>query len=281
MAKGNVKGFGIEGLNFDKEYFTEDDIDQIVKAVGLPVEGDIEIAGVDEETEQETKEQIPKRLALKLKLQQQAVLYFGWYEPNEQRPSPKQVEKTLSDIEAAADQLIQKVFVDNPPKRFANEGPDRLEDIPYAVRTALEGAATKDADQLGNLNGLDTPDKNAEDLFGEALEHVYRLRNWAAESRKALDVGDGQTGYRGDTGINSLIDGLIEHVWKPVFDMPATTSVNEDGFAYGPLIEFVKQVFKTLNIVGRDGAPFESDAIRSRIRNVNDQRLAKSEGKAV
>lgn len=261
MAKGSVGDFNIPGLDLDREYFTDADIDRVIEVVGLPVEGLVEVEVVSA-TGEFTPASRPRRDALKERLNNQARWHFGWERPNESRPSLRQEREALEGIQNASRVLLGRLLIGPVPEELPD---DVLNEVPDTFKHGHLGAcASEEAAGLGHIAGTDVPAKFGTELLREAIQGVYRLRRWSAEAEAKLNNQPNITRRCNaeDVALNRLIDGLLNDIWVPVFGQSIGTSTShKTGAADGPLVRFVEHVLNHLDICSGG-----TDAIRSRIR---------------
>ncbi len=253
MAKKSVSQFAEpSGFDFQRTYFSPTDVDNIAKAAQLDRHDN----------------------ALKLALEAQAQWYFGWYKPNETRPTDKQLQNALKTVEKAAGKLLTQLHL----------GADQ---VPYALRTHLQAGADAEAQTLRlqsearirnshrRAQGKLELHRSGHDLLREAIEGIYRLRVWAAAPQPANQTAADNTSKRhpGDEALNELILGLVEEVWKGLLSQPATltydaTKSRKGAQAETPVVKFVSAVLNKLEINDKDGDAFTYDAIRTRIQRL-------------
>jgi len=247
VTQRSVKAFDPPGFDLDKQHFDDADIETILAAVGLPLEGEVEV--IDLQTGQGTAKLISKRQALEDRLNTQAQFYFAWDKPDQSRPTPVMLNKKFEQIRRAADRLLEALFDGPPPESFDHKA---IERIPYAMMNELR--------------------HSSEVCVHDDVEAVYRLHARAATVSKNLadEIGFRRPKrHQGDQALNSLIKELIEDIWIPLFErQPTFSRAFETDEVDGPLPRFIEVVLNKLGIKRGDGSPLTREAIGQRIKRI-------------
>jgi hypothetical protein len=250
VAKKSVGQFtGPVGLDFHTKYFSQADVRDIAEAADLVLK----------------KRQAR---ALKRALQAQAQWYFGVSKPDETRPTSRQVNNALKEIEGAADRLLSRLFLSGE-KNFEPT------DVPYAILQRLETAAAPEAQSYGNLGRTEIPAKFGRELVTEAIIAVRKLRDWARASTSQLSsatVNDLKR-HMGEEALNELVKGLVEEVWQGKLGQAVTTTYDSSKLRKGaqagsPTVRFVSAVLDKLQVNDKDGDGYSYDAIRARMQRL-------------
>ncbi len=262
MPRQSVSGFRPTGLELDREFYSDGDIDKIIAAGGGLPGGDIkhtqpEVDGGDFETLG-----VPRRRALKAKLEEAAQVW--WIEQQwQKRPTNAQLAKALGDIERVADKLLETMEMPRTP-----EPNDVLRPMPPALRYgSLQAFAALEAESKGGQ-------RTGEELLGAAVIGVYQLKDWAKASKNRPGAArTKQPTLRnarnpGNQALNALF-GDLGGIWIEVFERPLRTSIGaplrpNEGKATGPMVRFLRACLEPLL---KSETPSD-EAIRDRFRRL-------------
>jgi len=230
MPRRSIDGFNPTGLNLDGQFYSAEDIDRIVEAVGRLPNCNVEHERPNEDGSGLVTASVGRREALAERLESAAK---SWHVVSQFQvePTPKQLADAFGKIEKAAENLRKALGLPVKP-RFKDE----TADMPPALRFGgLQPYAAKE-------NWLVTGDGR----LREAVRGVYQLRNWAGAAKNQNEA-KGKTPRdnrsAGDVSLDELFISLAT-IYKDIFKREIATSVGAPTSANpsqptGPLIRFL------------------------------------------
>lgn len=257
MPKRSIEAFDPIGRWLDGPFYSDADIDDIIRAAGRLPAGDVPHTRFNPDTGDSETVQAPRRIALQEQLESAARNFVGKAEWSN-RPTPKQRAQALQKIENAATKLLKALYVSS------DLDPDS---IPAALRHgALLAFAHLEADKLGG-----PPEYLAQSLLRDALLGVGRLQRWANAARLRNEQQPPTPRGQRHKGAEALDEffGSLAGIWMDVFEGLPARSVGRigapnEGIADGPFVRFVEACLRP--ILG-DATP-SRDAIGSRVKKL-------------
>lgn len=255
MPKRSIDGFDPTGLNLDKPFYSVEDFDRIVEAVGRLPNTDVEHRRLNDDGSDFVTVSVSRKEALAERLETAA----NWWHVNSQyqtEPTSKQSADAFGKIEKAAKDLLGALGL--PVKPVFK---DETADMPQALRYGgLQPYAAKE-------KWLVTGDGR----LREAVRGVYQIRNRARRTRKlntAKPETPRESRHAGDAALDELFVSLA-NIYRDIFERRIATSVGsptsaKEGQAIGPLVRFLCACLTPLL---KDDTP-TPEAIRERCRRL-------------
>ena len=233
MPKRSTSGFNPTGLNLDGQFYSAEDVERIIEAVGrlkLP-DTNVEHERPNEDGSSYITASVGRREALAERLESAA---HGWHVASQYQtePTAKQQADAFGKIWKAADDLRKALGLPVKPK-FQDETADMHPALrfgglqPYAAKEKL----------------LQTGDGR----LREAVRGVYQIRNRARRAMKR-DMAKGPTPRNernlGEIALDELFISLAD-IYRDIFERPIKTSIGKSGTAEegqptGPLVRFLR-----------------------------------------
>ena len=255
MPKRSIDGFNPTGLNLDGQFYSVENIDRIVEAVGRLPDTNVEHARPNDDGSDFVTVSVSRKKALAERLETAANL---WHVNSQYQiePTSKQSADAFGKIEKAAKDLLEALGL--PVKPIFK---DETADMPQALRYGgLQPYAAKE-------KWLRTGDGR----LREAVRGVYQIRNRARAAKKR-NMAKGNTPrdnrHVGDVALDELFDSLAS-IYKFIFEQRIGTSVGSPGSTEafkptGPLVHFLCACLLPLM---KDDTP-TLEAIRERCRRL-------------
>ncbi len=279
MAKGSVEDYHPQHPE-DQEYFSDDDLEAIIRVAGGIPDGEVIHWRPAEDGSELVPVRLPRRVALKERLES-AARCWDVTRQYENMPSPAQTAQAFKKVEGAANALLVALRLHRH-----DFGDGVLDNLPRALRDGLECEAQKDSsvvsvqEDLSNgtfTRDLDILQPNGADLLADAIQGIYRLREWSRVLGSRMSGAAPRTDrHEGDPALGELFRE-IALVWMDVFGGELRASVAapggaNEGEAGGPTVNFFRASLKPL--LG-DRTPSDK-AIRARIRRLRHSLLKSS-----
>jgi len=272
MARGSIKDFRPAGVRMQGRFYSLEDIDAVIQAVGTLPKGAVSHTRVSDDGSKLISRWTNRKIVLAERLEA-AAIHWDFNEQMSYRPSSAQLEGQFERIEKAANRLLvslQGKLTNDPPAEPTTETPDVFDTVPTAIRRGVMGSggglqsfAAVEAEALGGL-----PEWTGEGMLHDAVQDVYRLRKWAREarqrrSRKPKRARDER--HVGDEALDIWFGNLVG-IWTDIFEPrnPFATTINFEEQPDGPLIDFLRS---SLTPVLGKKTPSDQ-AIRERIRRL-------------
>ncbi len=174
MPKKSITNFRPTGIALERRFFSDEDIDRIIKAGRGLQESKVPIDVPSDDATCFGTVSVDRRTALIARLETAA----QWWHVKSQfqkKPTGKQRAEQFEKIEAAANRLLKALDLPLQP----SEG-EPLETMPEALRRGgLQAFAAEEAVRLGGF-----PEFTGEGLLEGDVAAVYRLRDWARAAKE-------------------------------------------------------------------------------------------------
>jgi len=259
MPKRSTKSFAPSGLKFDHCFYSTEDLDRVIKAVGGLPPGNIDRERPTADGSAYIVVSVDRRDALVERLET-AATRWDVVSQFQSKPTPKQRADAFKEIEEAANALIRRLYLlekkTESPKQPESE--DELAGMPSAIRYdgGLQAYAATD-------------DEYDSDRLREAVRGIFQLRDWAgaAKSRcESMGKTPRDSRHGGDAALDKLFSSLVG-IYVDIFEKEIGTSISsatslKPRQPTGPLVGFLRECLKPLL---KDEMPSD-EGIRERIR---------------
>ena len=258
MTKRSVDAFNPTGIEYDRRFYTDNEVEAIVAAArGLP-DGEVSHKRrADDASDIETV-LMPRQVALAERLQSAAVTWHKYRQWDTEPTSTMRKNEYVALANACSAALT--VLRLSPRKA----SPDILAEIPQALRSGgLQDFAAEEAERLGGM-----PAYSGAGLLRDSATGLLRLQRWAtlAANRERNNLSTPREKRHGpDESLNELFRSL-RGIWISVFDKTSWYTIPATGDRM-PKGEFVDYMTACLRPLLEDQTP-DPKKIRGRFRNL-------------